>query len=195
MGLKRIGLLGGAFDPPHLGHLILASEAYAAAKLDEVWFLPSYIPPHMERKHAATVSDAEKRIAMLRLAIADNPNFDLCTVEMDRKGKSYTYDTIKHLNAAYPDAQFYFIIGADMVNDLPNWYRFAELKQQVKFLATTRAGVNIHPIEGMAIDYFDMPMIEISSTDIRSRYRSEKPWQYFLPKQVKTYIEENGLYD
>lgn len=195
MGLKRIGLLGGAFDPPHLGHLILATEAYAAGNLDEVWFLPSYMPPHMSRKHATMVSDAGERVKMLRLAIADNPNFHLCTIEIDRKGKSYTYDTMVALHAAYPEAQFYFIIGGDMVNDLPQWYQFEALKKQVTFLATTRAGVITQPIAGVAIEYFDMPMIEISSTDIRRRCRSDEPWHYFLPQQVKAYIEENRLYD
>ncbi|GGH84880.1 nicotinate-nucleotide adenylyltransferase [Pullulanibacillus pueri] len=193
--VKRIGLFGGAFDPPHTGHLILAAEAAEAADLDEVWFLPSYIPPHLERKHSQRISSAQSRIDMVRLSIEGESKFRLSLVEYEREGKSYTYDTVAILKEQYPDHVFYFIIGGDMVNDLPQWYKFEELKTSVNFLATKRAGVPLHPIEGMNIQYFDMPLIEISSSMIRERYRTGKPWHYFLPVAVKNYIEENGLYD
>ena len=195
MEVKKVGLFGGAFDPPHIGHLILAAEAKAAANLDEVWFIPSFIPPHLERKHSKVITNAKARIEMVRLAIEEEPGFELSLVEYEREGKSYTYDTVTALQHKHPQHDFYFIIGGDMVNDLPKWYRFEELRASLKFLATSRAGVVTHEIPGVDIQYFDMPQLEISSTMIRERHRQGKPWHYFLPKNVKKYIEEIGLYE
>src|SRR5699024_3722169 len=115
--MRRIGILGGTFDPPHIGHLIIAEEVRAAQNLDEVWFIPSYEPPH---KHRAFVDSAD-RVEMVKRAIAGNPYFSINTIEVNRLGKSYTFDTMKLLKEENPDASFYFIIGADMVEYLPHW--------------------------------------------------------------------------
>ncbi|WEG14204.1 nicotinate-nucleotide adenylyltransferase [Pullulanibacillus sp. KACC 23026] len=187
----RIGLLGGTFDPPHFGHLIMAEEARAAFELDEVWFMPTYLPPHKERR----VTKAEQRIDMVRRAISGNPYFKLSLVEYERKGRSYTYETIEILKEQHPDVAFYFIIGGDMVNDLPNWYRIEELKKEVSFIGVTRSHVEIEKAEQSALQLIKMPDIDISSTMIRERIQNKQPVRYFLPENVRNYIEENQLYD
>jgi len=190
----KIGLLGGTFDPPHHGHLIMADEAMSACGLDEVWFLPSHIPPHLERKATRRTTPVHHRIEMVRLAIQGNDRFKLSLVEVERKGRSYTYDTLMELGERYPQHDFHFIIGADMVNDLPKWHRFEEIKASVQFIGLNRPGIVAHPPDGVAIEFVDMPEIAISSSMIRERIRLRQPWRYLLPEAVKTYIEENDLY-
>uniref|UniRef100_UPI0030185467 nicotinate (nicotinamide) nucleotide adenylyltransferase n=1 Tax=Oceanobacillus massiliensis TaxID=1465765 RepID=UPI0030185467 len=109
--MKRIGILGGTFDPPHLGHLLIAEEVRTAMELAEVWFIPTYTPPHK----AASMTNAEDRINMLQLATDNNPFFKVNTIEIERSGKSYTLDTMRILKQKHPDKELYFIIGADMV--------------------------------------------------------------------------------
>ncbi|MGV3487555.1 MAG: nicotinate-nucleotide adenylyltransferase [Tuberibacillus sp.] len=191
----KIGLLGGTFDPPHFGHLIMAEEALMQCALDEIWFLPSYLPPHAERKTSAHPLSAEHRLEMVQLAISGNARFQLSLIEYERKGKSYTYKTIHELREKYPEHQFYFIIGADMVNDLPKWVRFDEIKRQVTFIGFNRAGVVWHAPEGVHIIKAVMPEIGISSSIVRKKIGEQGAWHYLVPDQVKKYIEVNGLYE
>jgi nicotinate-nucleotide adenylyltransferase len=190
----KVGLLGGTFDPPHLGHLIMAEEALVRLALDEIWFLPSYLPPHAERKASATPESSEHRLEMVRLAIKGNRHFKLSLVEIERKGKSYTYETIAVLREQFPAYQFYFIIGADMVNDLPKWAHFDELKQSVTFIGFNRSGVHWQAPEDVQLVKAEMPEIGISSSLIRKRIKEKGAWHYLVPEPVKKYIEVNGLY-
>lgn len=187
--MKRIGILGGTFDPPHLGHLIIADIVKDTLKLDEVWFIPNDIPPHK----VETKTSNDDRINMVNEAIKDNDSFTMNTIEIERKGTSYTIDTVKTLKERYPHKLFYFIIGADMVEYLPHWYEIDELMQLITFVGVKRRGYQLqtkYPIKTV-----DMPTIEISSSDIRERIKQGKTVKYFLPKNVLSYIRERSLYE
>lgn len=187
----KIGLLGGTFDPPHFGHLIMAEEARVFGGLDEIWFLPAYIPPH-KSEH---VTEAQFRIKMVEVAISSNSFFKLSSIEYERKGLSYTYDTILALKEQSPKNDFYFILGGDMVKDLPSWHRAEELKNLIKFIGITRPGFPVDQIVGFDLQLIEMPGIDISSTMIRERIEKKKPFRYFLPEEVRHYIEEKKLYE
>lgn len=191
--MKKIGLLGGTFDPPHIGHLMIAQEALESCHLDEVWFLPSYIPPHKHRKVAST--DVRHRVEMVRRAIADNEYFKLSFVEVERKGRSYTADTLKELKTQYPDDQFFFILGADMVSDLPTWHKIDELIRLTSFIGFKRPGYTMSPPADTDMIEIDMPQVDISSSFIRKRLKANRSCRYFLCRSVKKYIEEQKLYE
>ncbi|MGJ9457033.1 nicotinate-nucleotide adenylyltransferase [Oceanobacillus sp. CF4.6] len=187
--MERIGILGGTFDPPHLGHLLIAEEVRLVMELQEVWFIPTYTPPH---KNAAK-SNAADRINMLRLATDSNSFFKVNTIEIERPGKSYTLDTMKILKQKFPDKDFYFIIGADMVEYLPNWYKVDELFSLVNFIGVKRAGYQLktkYPVTEV-----DIPMIDISSSMLRRWLRSKRSVNYIVPDAVISYIKENNLYE
>ncbi|WCK53519.1 nicotinate-nucleotide adenylyltransferase [Aneurinibacillus sp. Ricciae_BoGa-3] len=192
--VKKIGLMGGTFDPVHTVHLIAADQARTSLGLDEVWFIPAHIPPHKREKR---ITDDSHRIAMLKLAIDNHPAFCLSTVEIDtaEMGKpSFTYDTMLYLNNRYPDTAFYFIIGGDMVEYLHHWNRIDELVQMVRFVALARPGYLMkHPF-GDRITEVEMPQLDVSSTMIRNFVSQRRSIRYLVPEAVRLYIEENGLY-
>lgn len=132
---KQVGLLGGNFNPVHLAHLVMADQVQNQLGLDKVYLMPTYLPPHVDEKK--TIS-SEHRLAMLELAVADNPCLDIEPIELIRKGKSYTYDTMKALKEANPDTDYYFIIGGDMVEYLPKWHRIDDLLHLVQFVGIRR---------------------------------------------------------
>ena len=134
--MKKIGIMGGAFDPIHLGHLLAAEAAKVQYGLEEVWFMPSHTPPH---KHEAGVS-ARERLTMVKLATAANDNFKTLDIELKRGGISYTIDTITELKSIYPTFDFHFIIGADMVNYLPKWQGIHKLVEMLTFIGLQRPG-------------------------------------------------------
>jgi nicotinate-nucleotide adenylyltransferase len=188
--MQRIGLFGGTFDPVHNGHLLMAGEVLNTLQLDEIWFLPNKIPPH---KQDENTTSSTHRVAMLELATNDNEKFVLSTFELDRQGPSYTYDTIMLLKEEFPNVQFYFIIGADMVEFLPNWYNIDELIQIIQFVGVGRPGYDVKsPYPVMIVE---APQIDISSTMIRDKMKHRKNVDYILPASVKKYIEENHLYE
>lgn len=186
--MKRVGILGGTFDPPHIGHLIIAEEARLALNLDEIWFIPTAVPPHK----TGTMTSSQHRLKMLQLAIKDNPAFMVNDLEIKREGKSYTYDTMVILKKENPHTDFYFIIGGDMVNYLPHWYRINDLQKLVQFVGIKRSN------EPLSTDYsfieVDVPTIDISATFIRNRLNRDKTVRYFIPSSVNAYIEEAELY-
>jgi len=184
----KIGILGGTFDPPHLGHLLIAEEVRLALELEEVWFIPTAVPPHK----AEAKSNSEDRVNMLRLAIDNNPYFSLNTIELDRKGASYTYDTIHLLRELHPEHHFYFIIGADMVAYLPNWHRIDELVELVQFVGVKRKGYALET--NYPVLAAEIPMIDVSSSMLRERLHQKKTIRYFVPESVNHYIKENKLY-
>lgn len=186
---RKIGILGGTFDPPHLGHLIIANEVLDHLDLDEVKFMPNQEPPHKTR-HTGT--NAVQRLKMLELAIEGHPKFSLETIELERQGRSFTYDTINDLKQIHPGVDFYFIIGGDMVEYLPNWYRIDELINLVQFVGTNRPHFRLETT--YPIQYVQVPQVDISSTLIRNRIKAGKSVKYLLPDKVIRYIEENMLY-
>lgn len=193
--MKKVGIMGGAFDPIHLGHLLAAEAAREQHGLDEVWFMPSHIPPH---KHQAGVS-GEQRLAMVKAAIQSHPHFRPLDIELRRGGVSYTVDTIKELRGEYPDLELYFIIGADMVNYLPKWEGIEELTDMITFIGLQRPGSfleldTLPPFIQEAVLLADMPLVDISSSLIRKRISGGHSVRYMVPETVYDYIVRSGLY-
>lgn len=187
--MRRVGILGGTFDPPHLGHLIIAEEVRIELELEEIWFIPSHTPPHKDKAKTS----AADRFAMLNIAIGSNPYFKINTIEVERIGKSYTFDTMKMLNEENRDIEFYFIIGADMVEYLPHWNRIDELIHLVKFVGVKRSGHELNA--AYPVKEVEIPMIDISSTMIRNRLLNNRSVHYFMVDSVYSYIKEKQLYE
>ena len=186
---KQVGILGGNFNPVHNQHLLIADQVGTALNLEKVYLMPEYLPPHVDEKDTI---EAEHRLNMLKLAIADNPLFDIEQAELQRKGKSYTYDTMKALIAQNPDTDYYFIIGGDMVEYLPKWYKIDELVEMVQFVGVKRPGYTIdipYPII-----WLDAPMMDLSSSLIRKKIAQGCSIRYLVPEAVRNYILEKGLY-
>ncbi|MCF2646841.1 MULTISPECIES: nicotinate-nucleotide adenylyltransferase [Bacillaceae] len=188
--MKKVGILGGTFDPPHIGHLIIANEVLHAKKLDEIWFMPNQEPPH--KMKSGDVTNAH-RVDMVQLSIEAHTSFRIQTIEMDREGKSYTFDTMKLLEEAYPDIDFYFIIGADMVEYLPKWYKIQELLKMVQFISVNRPKYELET--DYPVQYVKVPDINISSSLIRERVKAGETISFLVRDAVKRYIEENRLYE
>lgn len=186
--MVKVGILGGTFDPPHYGHLMIAQEVLSSLKLDEIWFMPTNIPPHK----ADAKSTGGDRIEMVKRAIANNECFKLQLIEFERSGPSYTYDTIAILKEKYPDTEFYFIIGADMVEYLPNWYHIDELIREVHFVGVKRPNFKI--VSNYVLIEVEVPQFEMSSSELRHRFNTNQNTKYFLPDSVRHYIEEKKLY-
>ncbi|QKY69517.1 nicotinate-nucleotide adenylyltransferase [Lentibacillus sp. CBA3610] len=187
--MKHIGILGGTFDPPHIGHLMIAEEVRESMDLDEVWFMPSHEPPHKQKAVAETLD----RVEMAERAVAGNPHFKVETIEVNRLGKSYTFDTMKLLKKEHPDAVFYFIIGADMVEYLPRWHHIAELVNMVRFIGVKRKGYDLK--SEYQVTEVDAPLIEISSTEIKRRLAHNRSIIYMVPEKVENYLKEKQLYE
>src|SRR5690625_1804418 len=187
--MKKIGVLGGTFDPPHLGHLIIAQEVKKSLTVGEIWFIPSTEPPHT----AQGTSRAKTRIKMLELAINCNASFKINSIELDRIGKSYTIDTMNELIKRHNETEFYFIIGADMVEYLPYWHKINELLDLMTFVGVQRPGYNLE--SNYPIVTVDIPVIDISSTMLRKRLKNKQSVRYFIPEMVYHYIKEKRLYE
>lgn len=188
---KRIGILGGTFNPPHLGHLLMAEQVGNQLELDEVWFMPTAKPPHAPGK---TTIASQHRVQMIQLAIENNPLFKVQPYEIHRGGVNYTVDTMKHFVETYPESDFYFIIGSDSANDLSTWKQIDELVQLVQFVGVRRPGE--FPYQGQyPILWVDSPLIELSSTEIRLRVYLEQSIRYQVPSKVAAYIQEHRLYE
>ena len=198
----KIGILGGSFNPVHLGHLILAEQIREAAGLGKVLFIPASCPPH---KPGAELAAAEHRIEMVRLAIEGNPFFEASDVELRRGGVSYTIDTILALRREHPGDDFHFIIGADSVPELPTWCRTCELVDLCTFLIGSRPGHDIawnlltqalpaRTIELLRKNVISTIPIGISSSAIRLRIRENRSIRYLVPREVEEYIGRNKLY-
>lgn len=187
---KKIGILGGTFDPPHIGHLIIANEVLDQVGLDEIRFMPNHEPPHKVRNSGTSIKD---RLDMIELAIEGHPYFSIETIELKKEGPSYTYDTIKELKERAAKAEYYFIIGADMVEYLPHWHKIEELIKLVQFIGTNRPNYELKST--YPIRFVEVPMIEVSSSMIRRRIQTGKTIKYLLPDSVIRYIGEKQLYE
>ena len=199
MEINRLGIMGGTFNPIHLGHLMIAEEARQTFHLDKVLFVPSYITPN-KNVNGAT---AEQRLAMTRLATADNPLFTVSDMEMRRKGNSYTVDTLRFLKKLYgPSYILYFISGTDTIHDLHNWKEPEEILKLCQFVGATRpdGSEQIDSIIasfgelGKRILKLPVPTMEISSTELRRRICLGLSVRYMISPAVAEYIRKNGVY-
>lgn len=195
----RIGLMGGTFDPVHLGHLFIAEEARVRCDLERVVFFPNNHPAHREGKEAR--ADSQTRFDLTRLAIQDNPHFEISRVELDRSGPSYAIDTLQHFHREFPCAELFFIVGADSMNDVLTWHRGAELFQWCRFIAATRPGFRFEAarekLSGEQLErvsFLETPGIHIASRDLRTRVKRGLPIRYLVPDIVERAIRERGLY-
>lgn len=181
--MKRIGLFGGTFDPPHIGHFMIAEEVQHQFNLDEIWFIPTYEPPHK----ATAYFTQNDRLEMLQRTVCNQPGFVVEAMELNRKGKSYTIDTVKEIVEKYPDDTFYFIIGGDMVEYLPKWEKIDELMRLITFIGVKRSHSEL-PTD-YTIQEATVPLIDISSTYIRGQLKLGRSMKYFLPHEVYCYMK------
>ncbi|MGH7681067.1 MAG: nicotinate-nucleotide adenylyltransferase [Candidatus Eiseniibacteriota bacterium] len=192
-GVLRTGVLGGTFDPVHVGHLILAEEAASRLKLDRVLFLPAAQPPH---KRARGVASAEHRLAMLRLAIRGNPHFEVSRLEIDRGGVSFTAETLEAL-ARRGGGELYFIMGQDSLEEFPSWRnpeQITRLARLAVFPRGDRDTPSLPPALRRRVTFLHPPRIGISSTEIRRRIRRGLSVRYWIPDPVLGYVMRHGLY-
>ncbi|MFO0906633.1 MAG: nicotinate-nucleotide adenylyltransferase [Pirellulales bacterium] len=199
----RLGIYGGSFDPVHMGHLLLAECCREQCRLDEVWFMPASIPPH---KRTTPPVDPRHRLAMLELAVADNPAFRVSSWEIERGGVSYTAETLAELRRARPGDELFFLLGADALADLPTWRAPAQIAATATLVSVRRAGVEAPPLEKLAeaagedavrriaAHQVVMPMIELSSRELRARIAAGQGLRYRTPAAVERYIIEHRLY-
>ena len=194
---KRLGIMGGTFDPIHFGHLVTAEAARHRFSLDQVIFVPSGRPPH---KQARRVTSADDRLMMTLLATVANPNFVVSDWEVRREQLSYTYDTVNAFYHHYKDeAELFFITGADPVLEIMQWRKIDELAGLCSFIAATRPGYHLEgftppPELDGRLYFMEVPALAISSSDIRRRVQSGAPVKYLLPETVEMYIIKHGLY-
>lgn len=186
----KIGILGGTFNPVHLGHLILAEEAREKLGLDKVIFVPAFFPPH---KDNSGVVPARKRLAMIRLAIKSNSHFVASDIEIKRNGRSYTIDTIREFKRSFRKDELYFIIGSDLLKYLDEWKDLKEIIKMVKFVAATRPGYPLEKIPSY-INTLPIRAVDISAFEVRRCIRENKSFRYLLPERVFDYIKQRGLY-
>lgn len=201
--MKKIGLMGGTFNPVHNGHLILAKQAYLQAHLDEVWFLPSKCPPH---KEIANRVSGHHRYQMLELAIRGYEYFRLSDLELLRKGMTYTCQTLTYLNSLPSDNQFYFIMGADSLFQMETWREPSIILQNAVILAACRDDYDKNLVSGQIahlkgkydhcqIELISYPRIRISSSKIRKCIKEHQDVSEMIPEAVNCYIKEHGLYE
>jgi nicotinate-nucleotide adenylyltransferase len=216
---QKIGILGGTFNPIHYGHLAAAEEVWSRLKLDHVLFVPSFLPPH---KQDEVIPSAAQRQEMVALAIAGNPHFALSDLEVKREGMSYSVDTVAELLRLYPATDFYFITGLDSFLEIQTWKEWERLLSFCRFVVLSRpgyafsslasinfmhnAGEKLHALDrreltravletGRSTVYLEqIPLYDVSSTDIRQRVRQGRTIKYLLPECVETYIIKNKLY-
>lgn len=195
----RIGILGGTFDPPHIGHLVLADCALESLRLDHLLFVPAGDPPH---KRSATRLPAAHRAAMLEQALTLDTRFRLSWVDLDRPGPHYAVDTVQLLSEEYPGASFYFVMGSDSLRDLPTWHQPQKLIGLCHFAVMRRPTAQVSPamhaavLPGLAerVVMIDAPQIEISSTEIVERLRTGKTVRFLVPQPVLDYIQSHHIY-
>jgi nicotinate-nucleotide adenylyltransferase len=197
--MSDIGILGGTFNPPHLGHLVMAQEGLDQLDLDQVVFMPVAIPPH---KEAREDPGATARVELCRLAVGDDGRLAVSTLEVDRGGASYTVDTLRTFHDLEPGHDLIFIVGGDMAQSLPAWREPEAILQLARLAVAEREGVRrediarrLEPLHaGDRVLFFDMPRIDVSSSAIRRRVAEGRPIRYLVPDAVATAIAERGLY-
>lgn len=200
MRKKRLGIFGGTFDPPHVGHLILAAEARDQLALDcTIWVLTPD-PPH---KHGEEISSLEHRLAMVELAISDDKDFSLSHVDIDRPGPHYTLDTVQLLRSQYPDLELIYLMGGDSLHDLPQWYKAEQFLQAVDGIGVMRRpgdeidlSVLLRALPELQdkLNFVTAPLLEISAEQIRRRAHQNRTYRYYLLPIIYDYIHKNRIY-
>ncbi len=190
MSSNRIGVLGGTFDPVHLGHLVVASEVCAVLALDRVILVPAHQQPF---KDSTGHASPEHRIAMCRLAVEGDDRLEVSDVDIARGGLTYTVDTLADIATAYPDAELFFIAGADAVSQLSQWREPERLVELARFVGVGRQG---HPVPALTPPHLvvETPEVGVSSTEVRRRRRAGEPVRYLVPDAVAAYIAQHALY-
>ena len=199
----RLGIFGGTFDPVHFAHLLLAECCREQCRLDRVWFMPTAVPPH---KQSDEISAAQHRGEMLALAIAGNAAFEVCRYEIERGGLNYTVETLAHFRQEDPSRELYFLMGGDSLSDLPTWREPARICELATVVVVRRPGMaelnfdalssvltprQIDTIRGHVVE---MPRVDLSASEMRSRVAAGKSIRYRAPRAVEKYIETHGLY-
>jgi nicotinate-nucleotide adenylyltransferase len=192
---RRLGIMGGTFDPIHMGHLVTAEQARVDVGLDEVVFIPAGAP---WQKHTGGVSPAEQRYLMTVLATAANPRFSVSRMEVDRHGPTYAVDTLRDLRSHLPDTQLHFITGADAILNILTWKDAEEALELACFVAATRPGYDLSALEQHHLTehvvVLDVPALAISSSDVRARFRAGRSVRYLIPREVEEFAVKHGLY-
>lgn len=199
--IRKIGIMGGTFDPIHLGHLILAETAFEQFKLEKVLFMPSKNPPH---KQNLISSSDQCRLNMVKLAVGDNPHFEVSELELNREGITYTKDTLLQLARQKPNAEYSFLLGADSLFQIESWKDAAVIFQYTRIIIAARNHSQQKEIEEQIqylsgkyqarIEQLLMPDIDISSSLIRSKIMQRKSVKYYIPASVEQYIKSQKLY-
>lgn len=195
----RIGILGGTFNPPHLGHLICAQEAYLQLELDLVTLIPARIPPH---KPVDDEPGAQHRLELCRVAVGDDDRFDVSDVEIARPGPSYTVDTLQLLHSREPRNELFLIVGGDIAAGLPKWREPERVLSLATLAVAGRRGTSRAEVDealnalpgGERAQFFQMPTVGMSSTVLRRRVRARQPIRYYVPDAVVSYVERHRLY-
>jgi nicotinate-nucleotide adenylyltransferase len=196
----RIGIFGGTFDPPHLGHLILAAEATSQMKLDRLLWVLTPDPPHKRDQHLTSI---EIRFELVELSLMNDPTFEMCRVDLDRPGPHYTLDTVKLIKQEYPGAELIYLIGGDSLHDYPNWHRAADLLAEVDGLGVMRRPgdqIDMSLLETQVpgiiakVFFIEAPLLEIASHQIRRRIRQGRPFRYYVLPVVYQRIQEKKYY-
>lgn len=190
----NIGLYGGSFNPPHLGHLIVAETLREQFRLDQIWWIPARQPPH---KAEATLVSPQHRLAMTRRATHDHPAFAVSDVEVQRAGASYTVDTVRALQTAHPDETFSLLLGSDSLRHFSAWRDPEEIVARVSLIVYPRPGaaeVDVESSLAGRVRFAEAPLLAISGTAIRARLRAGRSIRYLVPEAVRVYIEQHGLY-
>jgi nicotinate-nucleotide adenylyltransferase len=192
-------MLGGTFNPPHIGHLVCAQEAYLQLRLDRVMLIPARIPPH---KPVEDEPGPEHRLALCRLAVEGDPRFAVSEIEMQRPGPSFTVDTLEELHSHAPDNELFLIVGGDVAAGMPTWHQPERVMSFAGLAVAKRRGTSRASVDaalaglpgGERSQFFQMPRIGVSSTMVRRRVRGGEPVKYLVPDAVAHYIHEHSLY-
>lgn len=187
----KVGILGGSFNPIHIGHLILADEVRQKLALDKIFFIPVYLPVH---KDTDDLLPAKERFKMVKLALKGNPYFEALDLEVKRKGRSYTIDTLRALRQGYSGVKkFFFIVGSDAIGYLDSWKDINEVMKLAKFVVASRPNYPLKNIPGNILP-LAIESVDISGFRLRQRLKNNESVRYYLPKEVYKYIERKGLY-
>lgn len=198
--LKRIGIFGGTFDPPHVGHQILAAEAYEQLTLDRILWVLTPDPPH---KQDRSITPIEYRLRLVEATIAGNDKFELSLVEIERQPPHYALDTVNALQEQHPESEMVYLIGGDSLSTLPNWHKpqeFVEACSAIGVMCRPGQQADLQRLEDVIrgisskVVIIDAPLLEISSSGIRRRVADGKPYRYYLPEAVHRIIREQNLY-
>jgi len=184
----KIAILGGAFNPPHLGHLTVAQEVLEILGLDKVFFIPTNISPHKKNEEI----DPNKRMEMVRLAISDNPKFQALDVEIKREGISFTIDTVRQLKTTYPEDEFYLITGSDLANSLSSWKDCQLLKKEVTIIVVNRQDYPLK--EENSFELINITQLKVSSSQIRAKVKNNYSVRYLTGDKIANYIQQHNLY-